>query len=99
MVVVLARIKAKPECADEVAALFADMVAWVAANESATLTYACNRSHSDPSEFVFFERYADRAAFEAHSQTPRFGELLGALAGKLDGAMDLSILDEVAAKI
>ncbi len=99
MVVVVAKIKAKSEHAQEVAGLFQEMVAWVSANESGTATYSCNRSKSDPNEFVFFERYVDDAAFQAHSRTPRFGELIGKLAGKLDGGMDLTLLDEVAAKI
>ncbi|MBI5504157.1 MAG: antibiotic biosynthesis monooxygenase [Deltaproteobacteria bacterium] len=99
MVVVIAKIKAKAEHAQEVAGLFQEMVAWVCANEDGTATYSCNRSKSDPSEFVFFERYRDEAAFQAHSRTPRFGELIGKLAGKLDGGMELTLLDEVAAKI
>lgn len=99
MVVVVARIRAKAEHADEVAGLFRDMVAWVAANEPATPTYACNRSQSDPGEFVFFERYVDMAAFQAHSASPRFAELLGQLKGKLAGAPEITMLDEVAAKL
>ena len=99
MVVVVAKIKAKPEYADEVAEMFRDMVAWVADNEDDTTTYSCNRSRKDPSEFLFFERYPDQAALQAHSASPRFGELVGSLAGKLDGTMDVVMLDEVAAKI
>lgn len=99
MVVVVAKIKAKPEHAEEVAGLFREMVAWVSANEAGTVTYSCNRSKVDPAEFLFFERYGDEASFQAHSRTPRFGELVGKLAGMLDGGMELTLLDEVAAKI
>lgn len=99
MVVVIAKIRARAEHADEVAGHFRDMVGWVASSEPATLTYACNRSQSDPGEFVFFERYTDMDAFQAHSKSARFGELLGQLKGKLAGAPELVMLDEVAAKI
>jgi len=99
MVVVVARIKAKQECADEVAGHFREMVGWVAANEPATLTYACNRSQSDAGEFVFFERYADMDAFQAHSASARFRELMGQLKGKLAAAPVIEMLDEVAAKL
>ncbi len=99
MIVVVARIKAKPEHADDVAGYFRDMVEWVKANEGATLTYACNRSQGEPGEFVFFERYADMEAFQAHSSSARFGELMGQLKGKLAGAPVIEMLDEVAAKL
>ena len=99
MVVVVARIKAKKEYADEVAGHFRDMVDWVAANEAATLTYACNRSQAEPGDFVFFERYSDMDSFQAHSASARFGELMGQLKGKLAAAPVVEMLDEVAAKL
>ena len=99
MVVVLAKIKAVPEHADEVAGHLREMVGWVTDNEAATLTYCCNRSQTDPAEFVFFERYTDLGAFQAHSQSARFGELVGKLQGKLAGAPEMVMLDEVAAKL
>jgi len=99
MVVVIARIKAKPEHADDVAGYFRDMVGWVKDHEASTLSYACNRSPSEPGEFVFFERYTDMEAFQAHSASARFGELMGQLKGKLAGAPVIEMLDEVAAKL
>ena len=99
MIVVLATIRTQPEHADEIAGHFRDMVEWVKTNEAGTLTYACNRSQSTPGEFVFFERYADMDAFQAHSSSPRFGELFGHLKGKLAGKPEIVMLDEVAAKL
>ena len=98
MVVVIAKIKAREEHADEVAGYFREMVGWVAANEPATLTYACNRSQADAGEFIFFERYRDLDAFQAHSTSARFGELMGKLKGRLAAAPEVVMLDEVAAK-
>jgi quinol monooxygenase YgiN len=99
LIAVLARIKAKAEHADEVADHFREMVGWVASNEPSTATYACTRSQKDPADFIFFERYADMDAFHAHSQSARFGELVGKLQGKLTAAPEITMLDEVAAKI
>ncbi len=99
MVVVLAKIFTKPEHSDEVAGLFRDMVAWVQANEPGTLTYACNRTAADPSVFVFFERYRDQESFQAHSASARFAELAGSLGGKLSAPFELTMMDEVAAKL
>jgi quinol monooxygenase YgiN len=100
MIVAVARIKAAEGCADEVTGYFAEMVEWVAENEPATITYVCNRSVADGGmSFLFFERYEDQAAFEAHSASERFGELVRQLQGKLDGGMKLDLYEEVAAKI
>lgn len=99
MVVLLAKLKAKKDSADEVAGHLREMVEWVVANEPGTVTYACNRSQADPAEFLFFERYVDAAAQVAHSQSARFGELVARLQGKLAAAPELVMLDEVAAKI
>ena len=96
--VVIAKIRAKEEHAEELASSFRDMVAWVVENEPGTLTYCCNRSTRDPNEFVFFERYADQEAFQAHTSSPRFAELAQDLRGKLDGGMEMETLEEVAAK-
>ena len=99
MVVVMAKIRAKPEHADEVAGHFHEMVDWVALHELATITYSCNRSTAEPSEFVFFERYPDSTAFDAHSKSERFAQLVGQLQGKLMAAPEVVMMEEVAAKI
>jgi quinol monooxygenase YgiN len=97
--IVIAKIRASAEAADEVAGLFTGMVAWVRDNEPGTLSYVCCRASNDPAQFVFFERYTDEAAFHAHSASERFMELVGQLKGKLDGGIEMEMLDEVAAKL
>lgn len=96
--IVIARIRATTEAADEVAGLFTEMVEWVKDNEPGTLVYVCTRSPEDPAAFVFYEHYTDDAAFQAHSASPRFAELVGALTGKLDGGITMETLEEVASK-
>ncbi len=99
MLVVIAKLKAKPGKGDALAAKFSEMVAWVTENEAMTLTYACNRSNTDRDEFVFFERYPDQAALGAHSSSDRFKSFVGELQPLLDGGMQVEMLEEVAAKL
>ncbi len=47
----------------------------VQANEPGALAYFAHRSQDDPSEIMFFEVYADDAAFQAHAQTPHMAEM------------------------
>lgn len=97
--VVVAKIRAKQGCGDELAAVFSDFVDWVKDNEDGTLTYTCNRSHEDSDLFLFFERYVDQAAFQAHSSSSRFAEMAGSLQGKVEGGIEMETFDEVGAKI
>ncbi len=99
MLVVIARIKAKEEHVEELETAFRGMVEWVAANEPGTLTYTCNRSSQNPNEYVFLERYTDEQAFQVHSASERFAEFAMSLQGKLDGDLQLEMLEEVAAKV
>ena len=99
MYVVIARIRAKEGQAEELAGHFREFVDWVTENEADTLTYICNRSLKDPSDFVFFERYTNEKAFEAHSSSDEFVKLTGALQGKLDGPVSIESYEEVAGKL
>ena len=99
MVVVVAKVKAADGHGDEVAGKLSEMVAWVGENEDDTLTYACNRSAEDANAFLFFERYTDQAAFDAHMGSERFAQLAGDLQDKLDGGVEMGVYEELAAKI
>ncbi len=50
-------------------ALVARTVAAIKAHEPGTLVYATHAVQGSPSSRVFYELYADRAAFEAHEAT------------------------------
>ena len=71
------------------------MVAKVA-QEQGTLRYTLHRAQKDPSVFLFYEKYKDAAALKAHSSTPYFKELFGALKPLLDGAPEIEMYDELA---
>jgi quinol monooxygenase YgiN len=99
MLVVAARIKAKAGEGDALADAFGEMVRWVAAHEPETATYVCSRSTDDPERFLFFERYASKQAFEAHTMSAKFLELTTRIQGFIDGAVEIETYDEIAAKI
>ena len=93
--IVVAKLKAKTGEEAKMEAALRGMVEKVA-QEEGTLTYTLHRAQKDPGVFLFYEKYADGAALKAHSSTPYFKELFGALKSLLDGAPDIEIYDEVA---
>ncbi|MFF2366300.1 putative quinol monooxygenase [Streptomyces sp. NPDC058122] len=44
--------------------------AGIRAHEPGTLVYACHTVEGEPNQRIFFEIYADRAAFEEHERQP-----------------------------
>lgn len=95
---VIARLKVKAgsEAAFQQAA--DKMIAHVKANEPGTLTYILNRSTADPSEFVFYEVYADQAAFAAHGGSAPMQEFFGAVGTLLNGRPEITMYDEIGGK-
>ncbi|MET9791546.1 antibiotic biosynthesis monooxygenase [Streptomyces canus] len=51
-------------------ALMQETTAGIRAHEPGTLVYACHQVEGAPNERIFFELYADRAAFEEHERQP-----------------------------
>lgn len=66
----IARVRAAPGKADALAAMLVEQAAVVRAREPGCLDYRPHRSPQDPDLFVFYERYVDAAAFEAHRDAP-----------------------------
>ena len=67
---VVAKIRAAKGKGDALAALLAEQVAAVRAAEPGCLVYRPHRSTNDPDVFIFYEQYADDAAFDAHRRAP-----------------------------
>lgn len=74
------------------------MIAYVKANEPGTLTYLLNRSTSDPTQFVFYEIYADEAAFAAHGGSAPMQQFFGAVGTLLEGRPEIKMYEELAGK-
>jgi quinol monooxygenase YgiN len=67
---VVARLRAAPGKGDALAALLTEQVGVVRNAEPGCLAYRLHRSTQDPDLFVFYETYADAAAFELHRNAP-----------------------------
>jgi quinol monooxygenase YgiN len=96
MIAVIAKIKAKEGKAEEIIQLFRDIVPKVR-QEEGTLYYTLNREPAKPDVLVVMERYRDRDALKVHSKTPHFLEMFQKMGPFVDGAPELSILDEIIA--
>jgi quinol monooxygenase YgiN len=69
-VTVVARLRAAPGKAEALAAMLTEQVGVVRKAEPGCLAYRLHRSTQDPDLFVFYETYADAAAFAAHRDAP-----------------------------
>jgi len=83
--VVSAFFQAKEGGEKELEQAFRSMFASVR-GEAGVITYALNRSTTNPGRFFFYERYKDKEAFDFHSSTPYFKDLFGKLKDLTEGA-------------
>ena len=67
---VVARIRAAQGKGDALAALLSEQAGVVRNAEPGCLVYRVHRSTGDPDLFLFYETYADDAAFDAHRKSP-----------------------------
>jgi quinol monooxygenase YgiN len=98
MVTVIAKLKVKAGAEATFRQAADKMIAHVQANEPGTLTYLLHRSTADPTEFVFFEVYADQGAFGAHGSSEPMQQFFGAIGGLLDGRPEISMYEELGGK-
>jgi quinol monooxygenase YgiN len=75
MFVIVAQWYAKEGKEHDVAALAGQMIPHARA-EAGCRVFMINQHVEDPRRFVLYEQFVDRAAFEAHTQTPAFKELV-----------------------
>lgn len=95
----VARIRARAGCEDRVAAALATVAETVAQTEPRTLGYFVGRAADDPALFVTFERFADRAAMDAHNASATVAAFVEAVQGCLDGPVEITTLDERSALV
>src|SRR5262245_57747942 len=69
VVTVVARIRAATGKGDALAAFLVEQAATVRKAEPGCLAYRVHRSTKDADLFLFYETYADDAAFDAHRQS------------------------------
>lgn len=81
---VIARYRVSAGARDEVLAVLPEL-AEASRSEPGNLSFVAYGGLADDHELVLLERYASRAAFDAHRRTPHFQELvLGRLVALLD---------------
>jgi quinol monooxygenase YgiN len=74
------------------------MIEYVRAAEHDTVTYVLHRSRKDPTAFLFYERYSDRAALEAHTQSAQMAKLFSTIGPLLDGPPEIETYEEIDGK-
>ena len=89
------RAKAGQEGAVERALL--DMARHVAANEPGTVGYHVTRSEQDPTVFLTYERFRDRAAMELHNGSAALDAFVAATRDALAGPIEIHTGEEVSA--
>ena len=85
MLVVIARVKALPEKADELAGLLAPLAA-ASRGEQGCRSYEFNRDIEDPTLFCSVETWDSRADLDAHMGQSHTTDALGRLPGMVAGA-------------
>lgn len=98
MLTLNAILRAKLGAADALAGALAEMTRYVSENEPGTISFFVGRDVDNPDTFVTYERFADRAAMEAHNTSSYRDEWVDKYGGLLDGDIVRYICDEVAAK-
>lgn len=98
MLTVIARLQVQPGTEAAFEAEAAKMTEHVKANEPGTTVYLCYRSQADPTTYVFYEQYADQAAFGAHGTSEAMQAFFGAMKGILAGRPQIEMFDEVGGK-
>ena len=94
MLGVVATIKVKPGMEKEFEAVAKELVVKVTANEPGCRLYVLHHGEA-PQTYVFMERYADKAAVEAHRGTDYFKTLGRKMGEFMDGRPEVLRLTEV----
>lgn len=71
---VVARMRAATGKGDALARLLSEQALVVREAEPGCLVYRAHRSTVDPDAFLFYEMYADEAAFELHRKAPHMAQ-------------------------
>jgi quinol monooxygenase YgiN len=95
---VIAKVKVKSGSEPKFQAEAEKMISHVTANEPDTLMYVLHRAQSDPSEFLFYEVYADQAALATHGSSAAMQTFFGALGGIVDGRPEIVLYEELGGK-
>jgi quinol monooxygenase YgiN len=88
-VVVVATIRPRSGCREQVTAALENAVARVHAEDDGCELYAL---HENDDKLVMVEKWATPEALAAHTRSAAFAELAGRLKGNLDADLDIQVL-------
>ena len=95
MIVVIATFKAKAGKEMELEDALTSIIPKVQGEEG-TLMYTIHKSKADSGQFLFYEKYKDKAALDLHSSTPYFKAFAGQIGPYLEGNPDIKIYKDIA---
>jgi quinol monooxygenase YgiN len=95
-VTVLARVRARAGREAEVRQLLAALVAPSRA-EAGCLNYDLHQSADEPTEFMFYENWASRAALDAHARMPYLDDFDARAEGLLAAPVEITLWRMVSA--
>lgn len=84
----VARILAKPDCADKVLSILSDVIE-PTRQEPDCISYELLQNRADPSDFTFVEEWASDGAIDTHLAMQHIQNALSLLAGLLAEAPDI----------
>jgi quinol monooxygenase YgiN len=94
-VTLIARIKAKQGSETQLEQAFREMIQKVRAAEPGCQAYVLHKANDDPTQFVWYETYADQASFDTHRKTDHMKEMGARIATLLDGRPQIEMLTEL----
>ena len=97
-ITVVAKLKLQPGKEAAFKEAFRPLLAHVKSAEPGTLTYVLHRSTADPSELLFYEVYADDAAFAAHGGSGPMQQFFAVVGGLVAGRPEITMWQEVEGK-
>jgi quinol monooxygenase YgiN len=80
------RFTVRPGAEDQFDALVAQTAVGIRNHEPGTLVYCCHRVEDQPRQWIFYELYRDRAAFEVHEAEPHTRRFLAERGALLESA-------------
>ena len=95
MLTLLATLKTKPGKEAELTEICTQLAKEVLAKEKDCLMYIPHVVRNDPTEIIFFEKYKDKEAFEAHGSSVYFQEAAQKFEDLLEGKIQIKFLEEV----
>ena len=95
MIVVSAMLTTVDGKGDELEQEFKKLVPKVL-KDPGTIAYVVHRAVDDPNKFFVYEKYEDREALQAHSQTEHFKEFGRATRDMFSGRPEIGLYNEIA---